>query len=336
MKHFLPRFLVISLVFLFYIQGFAQESPLAQTEEPPKIFVIVKNDGTRFYGNILSQDAREVLIETKELGQVYIPRHEIREIREVTASEMTSRGTFIPSEVFSTRYFITTNGLPVEKGETYALWSLIGPDFQFGVSENVGLGIMTTWIGSPIIGTFKYSIPINEKWNAGVGLLAGTGSWSWPDFALALPFGVISYGDRIKNINFSLGYAGITYVTEHYHHWDAPPRKERQREGNLLFSFAGMVKVGATLSLVFDSFIMPRTGTEEYTYWNYVYNPETDTSFEVKITETRKRHGITILIPGLRFQTNTNSAFQFGFAGMHVDGEFLNVPLPMIQYFRKL
>lgn len=327
------------LMFAFSVQiSTAQDVPA--NEDPPKIFVVVKNDGSRFVGEILSQDAREVLIKTEDLGEIYIPRHEIKEIREAIGDDLKKPGEFIPAEIFATRYFITTNGLPVEKGETYMLMSLLGPDFQFGVGENVGLGILTTWIGTPLIGSVKYSIPVTENFSTGLGLLVGTGSWTWPDFALALPYGVATWGDRTKNINFSFGYGGVTYNVEEYVYNDLMGqdiyRTRRENEGNFLISFAAMAKIGSNISFVFDSFIVPRTGTYteyyDYGYWDY----ETGQYIEDIREETRKKYGIAIFLPGLRFQTNPNSAFQFGFAGVRAEGETLSLPIPMVQWFRKL
>jgi hypothetical protein len=38
---------------------------------------VIKQNGIAFVGKILSQDAREILMETKEIGLVYIPKHEV-------------------------------------------------------------------------------------------------------------------------------------------------------------------------------------------------------------------------------------------------------------------
>lgn len=321
---------VFFILFGFSLNG--QENRDASSEDSEKVFVITKNDGSQFVGKIISQDAREVLIETKELGQVFIPRHEIREIRETVSGEVGAGGSFMPSEVFSTRYFITTNGLPVKKGETYVLWNLYGPDFQFGLGENVGAGIMTSWIGIPIIGSIKYSIPVSESFNAGVGLLLGTGSWAAPSFAMALPYGVLTFGDRVKNINFSVGYGGFRYETE-YIMLGSENEKQIESEGNFLVSVAGMVKISRTVSLVFDSFIVPRTGTYQELEDHIVYDPITGIpDFRTRYV-TKDKKGIALIIPGLRFQTKPNNAFQFGFAGIRYDGETQPVPIPMVQWF---
>ena len=262
-----------------------------------KIYIVVKNDGTEFTGKVLSRDAREILLETTNLGEVIIPMHEIREIRELKPGEVTSSGEYRPEEVFATRYFITTNGLPIEKGESYIQWNLYGPDFQFGIGENLGVGIMTTWVGVPLIGSAKYSWNIAEDVNMSAGALLGTGSWAAPDFGLALPFLALTFGDRRSNINFSGGY-GAAFI-------------EGNSEGRSLFAVAGMTKLGNKISLVLDSFIAPGDKSSD-------------------------KEEFAILIPGLRIQFSEKNAFQFGFAGIYVDGEFAPVPVPMVQWYRKL
>jgi len=71
--------------------------------------------------------------------------------------------------------------------------------------------------------------------------------------------------------------------------------------GEALLSVAGMTKLGKNISFVFDSFIVPGT--------------------------------LVILIPGLRFQSKDDKAFQFGFGGGVFDGE--TFPLPFVQWFKK-
>ena len=185
------------------------------------------------------------MIETKNIGQVSIPKHEIKEIREITAAEIDGKGEYKPNETFATRYFLSTNGLPIEKGDNYILWNLYGPDIQFSVSDHLGLGIMTSWAGIPIIGTAKYSINLGQKTNMAVGTLLGTGSWANPNFGIAVPFTAFTFGDRKANINFSGGY-GAVWTNSH-------------SEGRVLFSVAGMTNIGKKVSLVFDSFIIPAT-----------------------------------------------------------------------------
>ena len=294
-------------------------------------WIIIKNDNSQYIGQIISQDAREVIIITENLGSIAIPKHEIKEIRELKPGDFRQK-LYIGEELFATRYFLTTNGLPVKKGENYIQWNLFGPDFQFGVSDNFGLGIMTSWIAIPVIGTAKYSKQLGEKTSFAIGGLLGTGSWALPDFGLALPFVAVTYGTRSHNINFSTGYGYLFYSREDYNYATNRETNSKYREGRFLLSFGAMTKVSQVVSLVFDSFISPPGPYQERSEWNYNY--ETDRYTEIIISE--RSTSLMVFCPGIRLQTRPRSAFQFGFAGVRTDGKFIPVQLPMVQWYRQL
>lgn len=177
-------------------------------------YIVVKNDGTEVIGKIVSMDAREVLLETKAIGQIIISKSTIKEIRILKNEDVNPQGVYAPDQVFATRYFITTNGLPMKKGDMYSQLNLFGPEIHYGVTENFGVGVMTSWFASPIVLTAKYSIKLDSMWHLGIGTLLGTGSWSFPDFYMALPFGALTYGNRKNNITFSAGYGAVGYKIE--------------------------------------------------------------------------------------------------------------------------
>jgi hypothetical protein len=288
-----------SLIFALFclFTAFLNQKSFAQADTAkaisPKLYIVTTNDGGQFQGKIISQDSKEILIDTKDRGQISIPKYEIKEIKEIKENELTATGEYMPVEVFATRYFITTNGLPIEKRENYILWNLWGPDFEFGIGKNLGVGVMTSWVGVPIIGSIKYSIQLAPKFNMALGGLLGTGSWAEPSFGLALPYVALTFGDRKSNLSFSGGYGSVVY--------------EGESDGRALLSVAGMTKVGKKVSLVFDSFIAPKTA---------------DLS------------GFSIYIPGIRLQTESNKTFQFGFGALSFEGEI--TPIPFVQFFRKL
>ncbi|MFH0760339.1 MAG: hypothetical protein V2A67_02395 [Bacteroidota bacterium] len=333
---------IISLVLLICLAGAAFGQV---TEDTASVkHKVIKQNGVAFVGKILSQDARELLIETEDLGLVYIPKHEIREIVEIKAGEIAITGG-----LFSTRYFLTTNGFSIKKGDNYVQWNLFGPDFQFGVADNLSLGIMTSWVGMPIIGTAKYSFKINKDFCGGVGFLGGTGSWAYPEYGLLLPFGFLTVGNRVNNLNFSAGYGALfqeksettytilnvpaegstnsyTYETNTY----------SNGEGRPLLSLAGMFRINNKFSFVFDTFIMLGGKERTQTTLNQTYNETSGLITYSLVSEKVKPDPFMVLSPGLRFQATENSSFQFGFTGVHVKGEFLPVPIPMVQWFRKI
>jgi hypothetical protein len=310
------KILFFALFFISTISSFSQEKK--DTLKEKELYIITKNDGVIYVGEIVYDNAREVFIKTKKTGDLIIPKHEIKSIVKARESEINAEGEIVQSEVFATRYFITTNAIPISKGESYILWNIYGPDFQFGLGKNVGVGIMSTWVGMPIIGTLKYSFSKNEKFHYGFGVLGGTGSWAVPEWGMILPFGIMTFGDKKANINFSAGYGAII--------------ERGESDGRFLFSVAGFSKIGKKISVVLDSFIMPAG--------NYFNEQETNYNPSTGLNETivvrKRKEGFALIIPGIRWQLEPNKAFQFGFAGLMVNGEAVPAPIPMIQWFRKL
>lgn len=209
----------------------------------PKVkSVVIKNDGTEYVGYILSRDAREILIEVADLGEMYIPMHEIKSIREIDEEAYYSSG-----EVFATRYFITTNGLPLRKGDNYALFNIFGPEIHSNVADNVSMGLMTSWVAIPLVGSMKFSIPAGENVSLGIGTLIGTGLWAGLEHIGALVYGSFTMGDYANNITFSGGYLGATIFSETM---SAP-----------LASVACMFAINQNFSFVGDSFIVMKKGS---------------------------------------------------------------------------
>ena len=229
-------------IFLLFIGNIALSQTDTTLTKDTSTYRIIKTDGGELIGQIQSQDAREILLLTKDDRQIYIPQHAIKEIIKLKNSDFNNIGTFIGEDKFATRYFITTNGLPIKKGEHYVQWNLFGPDFQFGIGKDLGVGIMSSWIGVPIIGSIKKSWQIGDKSQFAIGGLVGTGSWIVPEFGGALPFATLSFGDRSKNIAFSGGYGAI---------WTGDGVS-----GRAISSIAGMAKISPKISLVFDSFVL--------------------------------------------------------------------------------
>jgi hypothetical protein len=275
--------------------AFTQSDTLQKSDT--SFYRIVKTDGSEILGQIIKKDKREVLVMTEDGREIFIPQYVIKEIIPIQKEDYNSNGKFVGEDKFATRYFITTNGLPVKKGEHYVQWNLFGPDFQFGVGENLGVGVMTSWVGIPIIGTIKKSFQLGEKSQLAVGALVGTGSWALPRFGGALPYVTLSFGSRRANIAFSGGYGAI---------WG-----DGNSVGRGLASIAGMVKVAPKISIVFDSFIL-------------LPNQQGNSDM------------VSLIIPGIRWHQEEGKAFQFGFAGVAFEGDVVPIPVPMVQWYRSL
>jgi hypothetical protein len=329
-------------------------TPLAvlSQDQDTTLRVVTKHDGTEYIGVIISDDGREVLIETTALGKIYIPKSEIRSIVKVEKDSQIVFGEYRTQGPFTTRYAFTTNAHPVKKGENYAMINLYGPEIHFAVLDNLSIGLMSTWIASPMVLALKYSIPTkNPQVNFAVGTLMGTSGYllNFRGFG-GLHWGTFTYGSRMTNISVSAGYAYVRSgdnsqyeVGRYYNQW--PQGTVADPTPALMFSVAGIVKVGAKSSLVFDSMLFSFDIEEfnrEYKetkpgYYDDVTQNWIEPEYYVDVTRRITPAFGFLLMPGFRYQKTENRAFQISLSGVSVIGgsDELTFPFPMFSwYFR--
>lgn len=262
----------------------------------PKYHLIIKTDGTEFIGTILSDDGREVLILSKSIGKIYIPKHEIKSITVIETTQIID-DEYAPENIYSTRYFFTTNGLSMKKGSSYSLLTPLGPEIHYAVTDNITIGGISSWVGIPVVFSGKFSFSVGENVHFAAGTLLG--SLSWANFSArgALPYGAITFGNQYANITFS---GGGLFLKDEF---------DSFKSG--LFSVGGLVRVGPKTTFVFDSFIFNDNQNQPFGNVNYY----------------------SVLIPGIRIG-DTKKAFQFGLAQFYYEDEFFPVPIPVLGWFR--
>lgn len=328
-------------------------------------YLVIKNDGIEYVGLILSDDGREVLIQTQSLGKVFIPKSDIKSIRPLDLAEDVKKGEFNSAGVFTTRYQFTTNCFPIKKGENYAMVNLYGPEVHFAVHKDFSIGVMSTWIGSPLALALKYTRgTANPKVNYGAGALIGTSGYlnSGRGFG-GLYWGMITYGDRRTNVTLSVGYGHfndgnngtntqIIYQEGVYQAIDGmPPILPVAGTNTYNYGFsaqapiiglAGQTKVGKKASFIYDCmYIMGRTKTKTYgdQEVNYIYDQNTWILQQVVVgpwqsfNMNNTNQNLLILMPGMRFQRSDSKAFQISLAG--VITQDISFPLPMASWFYK-
>lgn len=291
-------------------QNTAKDSTMNKTK-----MVAMKN-GTEYIGEILSDDGREILLNSLSIGKIYLTKSEIKEITDIASKNDVKEGVYVGDDIFATRYFISTNGFTVKKKDTYVMLSLFGPEFQKAITDRFSLGIMTTWGFAPFAATGKYSMPIAKNTYWGAGFIAGSSTWIESfRFAGGLLFSSLTYGDRNYNISGSLGYGFLkdfsprtetTYVFDPNSNITSQTTHTYNRTGNaLLASLAGTARLGRKASFILE---------------NFYYNDSNNKLF--------------VMIPGFRFSNSPNRAFQFGVAG--VFSKNASFPLPMASWFFKI
>lgn len=261
---------------------------------------VTKLDGAEYLGKLVSQDERELRLDSTAIGSVTIPRYLISTIRGgyTSLAEVIERAE--RQDRFSTRYLLTTNGFSNAEDGSYILFNWYGPDFQFALGEHITAGILTTWIGSPIVGSLKYSTSINESVHGAVGVLAGTSGWLDLGLYFAVPYGSATFGSRLNNLTVSAGY-GVVGL-------------DGESDARSLLSLAGTAQIWGRLAFVFDSMILP------------------------EISDSRGT--IMFGAPGIRWFASNTTAFQFGYPFYYFrDGstsEYGAAPFPTFGVFVKM
>ncbi|MFT5823216.1 MAG: hypothetical protein ACI8ZM_004476 [Crocinitomix sp.] len=349
-------------LFVLFLSAFSNSATaqinFADSSNTEQLYVIKRHDGVEYIGKILFDNAREVLIETEDLGQIYLPKSEIKSITKIINKKDIINGEYQQDGPFTTRYTFTTNALPIKKGENYAMINLYGPEVHFAMSDKFSLGVMSSWIVSPMMLAGKYTITTkNEKINFSLGTLMGTSGYlnNFRGYG-GLHFANVTFGSRMKNITLAGGYAYLqpgfknnieveaTYYSEDPYFYNYERIQSPLIKGPI-FSIAGITKVGARASFVFDSMIgifsqtdSKRTSTQITPTAENGFN-----NYQHVVTQYESKTTALFIMPGMRFQNNERRAFQVSLAGISVFGWAsneggsynLSFPVPMCSWFFK-
>ena len=210
MKHPISLFVVSALYALLSISHAYGQETVA-----PSLWQVETRDGNVYYGRIISQSQEVMRLETENLGTINIAVETLKNVRQVEPEEITE-GKVWSDNAQATRYFIAPNAYGLRKGEAYYQNGLIFfNQASLGITDNfsMGLGVVPLFLfagaPTPIWITPKFSVPIKEnKLNVGGGALIGT-VVGVDVGAFGMAYGVVTVGDRNKNLNLGLGYGFV-------------------------------------------------------------------------------------------------------------------------------
>lgn len=197
------------------VETITTASTLPSVSDSSQLWHLSTKDGNDYIGNILSQNAEKVVIRSTTLGEVSIPKSQIKSMDPVKKEQMVE-GDYWYESPHNTRYFWAPNGYGIRKGEGYYqnTWILLN-QAAYGISDNfsVGVGIIPTFLfgvsGFPFWITPKVSIPIKkDQLNLGAGLLYinTVGLDADGGGGAGLAYGVFTAGPRDRNVTLGLGY----------------------------------------------------------------------------------------------------------------------------------
>jgi hypothetical protein len=317
--------------------------------------VVVLNNGNEYIGTISKDDGREIYLMTENMGGVYLQKTEIRSMKPITSASQIVAGEFRNTGPFTTRYAFTTNALGINKGENYTMLNLYGPEMHLAVTNRLSIGIMSTWIGSPLILAAKFTFPTkNPNVNFSIGNLAATSGYlqSFRGFG-NLGFANVTLGNRLNNVTLAAGYfmyrgGGLENYTEetepvidnNYSAYINVPLGLPKPVHGPMFSLGGIARIGAKASFVFDSML----GFFEHTYFEeetYTIVPEINWPtfipglYSHRIAKKSSNSSALFIMPGMRFQRDERKAFQFNLAGLMISdsGDSFSAPFPMCTWF---
>ena len=170
-------------------------------------------DGNEYIGIIIEQNTETIRIKTDKLGEISIPRIEVKRISQLS-SVKAKNGTYWLDNPQATRYFWIPNGYSLKAGEGYYqnVW-IMGNQAVYGITDHftAGVGIIPLFLfagaSTPAWITAKYSVPVVEnKVNLGVGTLVGT-VIGQKNTNFGILYGISTFGTKDKNINIGLGWA---------------------------------------------------------------------------------------------------------------------------------
>lgn len=208
MKTSLARlaFLLAGLLFLsfFSYAQSGQDSIKSQVETM---------DGNQYIGIILNQTSESIRLKTDILGEISIPRTNIKRITQLSATK-SKDGTYWLDNPQATRYFWAPNGYNLKAGEGYYqnVWVLFN-QAVVGLTNHfsVGVGVMPLFLfggaPTPVWVTAKFSIPVVEnKVNLGAGALLSTVVGGDSGSSFGILYGISTFGSKDKNLNIGLGW----------------------------------------------------------------------------------------------------------------------------------
>jgi hypothetical protein len=198
---------IIIIVSLNSLNGYGQSLP-----DSTRNVRVETIDGNIFVGIVVTQDSSILVIRTESLGEIRIPKNNIKSKTELTEVKKVGSKIWLPNPQ-SSRYFWAPDGYGLEKGTSnyQNIWVLYN-QFSAGLSDNfsIGAGMIPLFLFGTGFTPFwivpKFSIPVvKNKFNIGTGALIGTvlGAQSG---VFGLLYGTATIGSRDNNLSLGLAY----------------------------------------------------------------------------------------------------------------------------------
>ncbi|MCX2742793.1 hypothetical protein OO013_02885 [Mangrovivirga sp. M17] len=207
MKPYL-HILVIALSF-FSFQLSGQEK--IEYDSTKTVYLTTK-DKAVYRGKITDQSDNKVFLQTEKFGLLHIYKEDIREI-EIVDGQLIKKGKVWHDHIYATRYILSGNAIPLEKGQGYYnnLW-IFSNNLNYGITNNfsVSTGVFTVFDGSSGIG-LPFWVSAKYSFNKiGQNMYFSIGAMGLKVFNVDMPvlgaiYGATTFGDKNRNLTLGLG-----------------------------------------------------------------------------------------------------------------------------------
>ncbi|MBI2258946.1 MAG: hypothetical protein HYU67_08615 [Flavobacteriia bacterium] len=346
MKNILLVFFLMCLNFSFYAQF-----------DSLQVYKIVTENKT-YYGKIKKDDGREVLVNTKEIGTIYISKRLITSISPYNENlDGTSKSSEYehPSDF---KYFTSFSSRSLEKGRNLIQINLWGPELHFGLGKGFVFSFLSTWIASPFgIGIKKTYLEKNPHWKISSGLLFGTmGYWNSFKGNAGMVYLNSTYSKERFQVTanvatsffksgFEMEYTSLyketiydpnvleDFVSEYY----LNAKYQRGFEPAYYFNLSGLFKITPKFSLFIDviNSLAQVTQPKEYIEGKSLYYNDMN-NYTFKSEDLEKKYRYTgIFQPGFRYLYSESSAFQLSISVLKT-GDVEPIPIPQVAWIIRL
>jgi len=242
------RVIQVSLLLLLTLSGVDVHAQQADTLQNPRpsfdwydpykkdnvYYRVTLLDGQFRYGYLIRENEWEVVLRTKRLGDVSIPKQTVESIVPYRDPKATDRR----DPIISNRYFLMSSAEPIDPGDHYVLINLWGPELQMGVASGFTASVQTTWIANPLLVGLRYGYSVKPHLHVGAGVLYGGDLFQRGNGSIFLPTVTVTLGDRRYNLSVNLGQLHVS---------------QQARLGGTFMSTGGFVAVSDRLGLLFEA-----------------------------------------------------------------------------------
>jgi hypothetical protein len=256
--------------------------------------LVTTSDGKKFTGLYVSQDEKEIVINTDDLGLLRIANDKIREIKLAEKEQIVLGKYFFPNP-HPTRYLYGPSAIPLEKGEGYFQNTyILSNSVNIGLSDNfsMGGGIVIPFM---FFVTPKFGFKVAKNVHLGGGLLFATNISTEFSVGLGVGYGVLTLGSNEHN--FTLGTGWGFFKDEVYNSTTQTSKYEWQLNKRPIITVSGATRIAPKVSIVSENWFFP---TKEYTSYyseNYSYKYSSVFSLGFRIMGEKHSFDFALVLP---------------------------------------